>query len=252
MQSILGLKRLTTLIKRRHRVSQVGVEFKRVASFEVPKNITIKGKRKTLSLPNENGVKVSFIEILLDDCYGLRDLQPPISTILDIGANVGLFGVAARMAFPDATIHAYEPNPYILKYLKVQADTFNFNYFAEAIGLKNCTVSLDINKDDSVQTRTRFDSKGDVPQVSFAKGVDRLGGHVDLLKLDCEGAEWKLFQNKDIWHSVSNVAMEYHLWPNHSHEEVNHVVRDMGYTIKSQVPATKTFGLLIAYRKKAL
>ena len=57
-----------------------------------------------------------------------------INNILDVGANIGLFSVAAKIHFPQACIHAYEPNLDVKKYLDHQASTFGFKAIYEAIG----------------------------------------------------------------------------------------------------------------------
>jgi hypothetical protein len=41
----------------------------------------------------------------------LKCHQPSFGTILDIGANVGQFALAAALHFPGATIHSFEPLP---------------------------------------------------------------------------------------------------------------------------------------------
>jgi FkbM family methyltransferase len=46
---------------------------------------------------------------------------------------------------------------------------------------------------------------------SLASAVEALGG-ADLLKLDCEGAEWDLFETVDVWRRIAAITMEYHLW----------------------------------------
>ena len=63
-----------------------------------------------LSFPDEVGVVNDFLSIFLDDDYRLDRVKWPVGTVLDIGANLGFFSIAARNAFPEATIHAYEPN----------------------------------------------------------------------------------------------------------------------------------------------
>ncbi len=167
---------------------------------------------------------------------------------MDIGANVGLFGVAARNAFPAAQIHAYEPNPYLEQYLAVQAKSANFSYFMEAVGLENGRVSLDFNT-DSVQTRSKNDNAGKIPQSSFREALARLGGDVDLVKMDCEGAEWDIFEDRDSWKRVQHLSMEYHLWPYHTHNEVFEVVKHLGFQVREYKPIDN-FGLLIASRSK--
>ena len=52
---------------------------------------------------------------------------------------------------------------------------------------------------------------GDISLVSLRTAVERLGGAVDLLKLDCEGAEWEMFDDLEPFKAVRMVRMEYHL-----------------------------------------
>ena len=51
-----------------------------------------------------------------------------------------------------------------------------------------------------------------VPSVNLPQILERLGGQIDLLKLDVEGSEWPLLLSEDGWEGVRNLTMEYHLW----------------------------------------
>lgn len=239
--------RLFNLIKRRNRAKKLGIGFPRAANFKIPNSLVINGDRKSVSLPIQNGVKIAFVEIFLDDCYGLEELHQPILNVLDIGANVGLFSMAARNRFPQAVIHAYEPNPYLEKHLQIQAHAADFEYFMEAVGLEEGKVSLEF-QEDSVLTRSRVHEAGEIPQVAFRKAIERLGGSVDLAKVDCEGAEWLLFQDPEPWQSVQNLSLEYHLWPDHKHDEIRQVIQNLGFQLKKQIPI-ENYGLLLASRQ---
>jgi FkbM family methyltransferase len=241
------LGRLRVLFTRRARARNWGISFQRAASFVVPDSVILAGERHSLFVPFENGVRVAFLELLLDDCYGLRELSHDVTTILDIGANVGLFGLAARRAFPKAVIHAYEPNLRLEDYLKNQARIARFTYFMEAVGLDRGFVTLD-DHEDSVQTRSHRDAAGLVPQVPFKAAIQRLGGTVDLVKMDCEGAEWEILKDRHTWRHVRCLSMEYHLWSSHTHEEAHHLVQALGFLVRKQVPFTG-FGLLQASRR---
>jgi FkbM family methyltransferase len=241
------LDRLTRLFLRRSRARSLGIGFQRSAGFEMPQRIQLAGQWRPLSLPAENGVRVAFVDLLLDDCYGLRRLKSAPRTIVDVGAHVGLFGVAARALFPHAQIHAYEPNPHLEDHLKVQSQTASFTYSMCAVGLTEGHVSLDYQA-DSVQTRARADQCGTIAQVAFSEIVSRSGGTIDFLKLDCEGAEWEIFRDRAAWEHVNNLGMEYHLWPNHSHDEVAQTVRSLGLSITRQKRSAESFGLLWAGR----
>jgi FkbM family methyltransferase len=205
----------------------------------------LRGRAIAVSLPEESGVRNAFIDILLDDCYGL-DSMSEASTILDVGANVGLFSLAARIAFPKATIHAYEPNSALESHLSTQAAGAGFRYFLEAVGKEDGRVRLEVH-DDSVQTRSHRDPMGLVPQIAFRTAVARLGGTVTLVKLDCEGAEWDLLGDYGTWHGVQRLVMEYHLWSAHTHGEARMLVAALGFTvIKQEEPSD--YGLLLARR----
>lgn len=240
------VQRFFNLVRRITRARNLGVNFQRAATFEIPNSLLINGTRKSLSLPQEQGVKIAFVEIFLDDCYGLKQLPQSSLKILDIGANVGLFSVAARNRFPQAVIHAYEPNPHLEKYLQMQAHTAGFDYFMEAVGLSEGKVSLEFYQ-TSMLTRTRVEEAGEISQVAFRQTIERLGGSVDLAKVDCEGAEWLLFQDKENWQFIQNLSMEYHLMSDHKHDEVRQVIQDLGFHVKKQIPI-RNFGLLLASR----
>ena len=160
-------------------------------------------------------------------CSGWR-VRGDIRTVLDVGANIGLFCLAARIAFPKATVHAYEPNPALKSELAGHAEAAHFRYFLEAVGNGRGTASLDAEPDHSIFGRTWLDAEGLIPQVSLADAVSRLGGNVDLLKLDCEGAEWSLLEVREIWRHVRFVTMEYHLFDGQPHDAIATALEQVG------------------------
>jgi FkbM family methyltransferase len=244
------VQRISTLLNRRRVAAELGVTFRRSATFALPTTIRLGHHDALLNLPTENGVKTAFIDLLLDDCYGcktLRDRRASVNTILDIGGNVGLFGLAARRMFPKARIHCYEPNRLLQPYLSVQAQAGAFDIFLEAVGLEPGTISLELNE-DSVQTRSKQDAGGEIPQIALAEAIARIGGEVDFLKMDCEGAEWEMFKDYSSWRRVRNLAMEYHLFaPEHTSERVKKTIADFGFHLTSFRHLGK-FGLLTASR----
>ena len=71
-------------------------------------------------------------EILHRDYYDLRKFSPgSFDTIIDIGANIGMFSLYARFLQPLARIIAIEPHPAIFKILqdntrRMDIETINF------------------------------------------------------------------------------------------------------------------------------
>lgn len=244
------VNRITALLRRRRAADALKVRFDSSSTFRLPHKILLNGKQVRLSLPDEKGVKVAFIELLLDDCYGCHEfkrLGKKIETVLDIGGNVGLFGIAARSAFPEAKIHCYEPNINLESYLAVQAEAAEFDYFMEAIGLTDGVISLDFTE-ESVLTRSKRDCDGVIPQTAFAKAIERMEGKVDLLKMDCEGSEWDIFKDKESWQKINNLSLEYHLFePEHTEQAVRQTIENLGFRISSFVHIAN-YGLVLASR----
>lgn len=234
---------------RKIRAKKLGIKFNRVASFQLPQQLIVQGKRHQVNVPSEKGMNGEFIEVLLDDCYGVEQLSESLMTIIDVGANVGLFPIATRNRFPQAVIHAYEPHPYLENYLTHQSKIANFIYFMEAVGDRNGKVVLDI-REVSRKTRSTVSESGDIPMVSFRRAIERIGGSVDLAKVDCEGAEWLLFKDTEIWQFVENLSLEYHLGSGHTHAETRQVIQNLGFRIGKQIPIDKWYGSILASRTR--
>lgn len=225
------------------------MKFSRAATFFPPSKLQIAGREVVLNIPDQHGIRVAFVDLLLDDCYQCEKWcgeNQNINNIIDIGANVGIFGLVARQKFPLAKIHAYEPNILLKPYLETQAKAIKMTVFMEGVGKESGRMRLTLH-DDSVQTRSESDQNGEIRMTSFADAIGRIGGKVDLLKIDCEGAEWELFEDSSSWQKIQRVAMEYHLWPSHSHLEVRARIEELGFRVHEQKPS-ENYGLLIASR----
>ncbi|MCY7384007.1 MAG: FkbM family methyltransferase [Microcoleus sp. CAN_BIN18] len=239
--------KIVRLIQRQSRARKLGIKFNRVANFNLPQDLIVLGKRQNVNLPSEKGMDGEFIEVLLDDCYGVEQLDPSLIKVIDIGANVGLFPIAARNRFPQAIIHVYEPNPNLETYLKNQSQIANFQYFMEAVGTGDGKVVLDI-REVSGKSRSRVSESGDIPMISWKRAIERIGGSVDLAKVDCEGAEWLLFEDRDTWQLVQNLSLEYHLWSGHTHAETRQVIENLGFRVRKQIPIDRWYGTILASR----
>jgi FkbM family methyltransferase len=246
----MHLQRGLRLLHRKRRAKKLGFKFPRADNFSIPPEIRIAGQSVPIDCPRESGVLTSFVEILLDDCYGLETATlAPDGRILDVGANAGFFSLAARNAFPDATIHAYEPNPFVLRFIERHAAAADFAIFAEAVGRHDGMIRL-VDHPDSVQVRTHGDPSGHIPQIGFCRAVERVGGRCDLVKLDCEGAEWQILADGGPWRHVDRLVMEYHLWANDQmqHEEICPFLKSIGFRIRRQIACHPAFGVVWATR----
>ena len=247
----LDSARLMHLVQKRLRARRLGVWLGRTRTFALPRSVRLNGERKPIHAPDDVGTRLVFLEVLIADCYRLGDVKPPIRTVLDIGANVGFFCLAARNAFPAATIHAYEPNRALEQYLRAQAAAAGCDYFMEAVGLDDGRVTLEFG-DRAGVTRSRPTETGPIPSVAFRRTIERLGSPVDLAKVDCEGAEWEFLTDREAWAHVRNVTMEYHLAEGtrrRSHDDIARALTDLGFTVKDQDRFHDSTGLIFASRQ---
>jgi len=231
------IKKLHAHLRRLRNARHFGVRFVRRGSFRLPERVKLNGGFVNLSSPNENGARTDFLMCLLDDGYGLAGIQDQPATILDIGANIGFFALAARSFFPSATIHCYEPNPKILPYLEKNAAASGAQVFREAVGAGVGTVFLE-ERGDSNQARTAGATTGlAVPQIGLATAVERLNGKIDLAKIDCEGAEWEMFKDPEPWKAIRHLRMEYHLIGGRRFADVESRLTTLGFEISQHDPA---------------
>jgi FkbM family methyltransferase len=225
-----AFRRIRGWLLRFIRATRLSVPYYRDKHWRTPSTIRLNGKLITISAPADDGTRIAFKDIFLDDVYGLRQLHGSVQTIVDIGAHVGFFSLYARSLFPNATIHAYEPNPDLAEDLDKNAIAGQFRVFPESVGIRSNTVRLSRER-DSVFTRTFEDPQGVVPQVSIEQVIERLGGAVDVLKLDCEGCEWPILESPRSLCAVHFLTMEYHLLGSHSLDEMKRLVRSHGLDI---------------------
>lgn len=239
-------------------MARFGIYYLRSSSFSLS-NIRVQGRRVQLGFPPEERQTLEYElgKILFEDCYQLAALEQKLNgqvkTVLDVGANVGLFGIAARHYFPRAKVHMYEPNSSLKSFLENHCEAIGAEYFIEAVGKNNGTVNLEL-KNGSMHSVTRRDEAGSIRQIAFGEAIERLGGKVDLVKLDCEGAEWSIFERVRDWENVSHLTMEYHLWaePGYEVNDVFDALDRIGFYCWSHIPSPSgQWGMLQASKKIA-
>jgi len=127
--------------------------------------------------------------------------------ILDVGAHVGTYSLAAAALREDLTIHAFEPNPYAfarLRMHKLVNGFWNIEEHTFAAGDKEAFVpfswvkkpTLQIASGGGVGSRTRTDVETTVARMAPIDGLgltETLGSR-PLVKVDVEGGEWRTFR----------------------------------------------------------
>jgi FkbM family methyltransferase len=165
-------------------------------------------------------------ELWWQDEYGLKGLELPAgATVVENGANVGVFSWLLLNRFPEIEVHAVEPHPTNFSALKTNlapwADRVRFYQTAvgECDGKLEMFVPdwLDGVRTDGVagpwHTDPMWRPAGLVESIRLSTLLQKGGiGHIALLKIDIEGAEEELLPefSAGILTNVESIIMEVH------------------------------------------
>ena len=144
----------------------------------------------------------------------------PAKTILDIGANIGILALKLGHLYPDATIHAFEPEPENFSILEKNVagmDRIKIYPF----GLGGADGKMTLNKSDDPTNFGGYSLWGVGSGAAHCEvEIRSLAGwlkearidSVDLIKIDAEGAEYDILSclSDDILERVTYVAGELH------------------------------------------
>jgi len=157
------------------------------------------------------------------DAYRLEGLElPPNPVVVDVGAHIGLFSLKARALWPTARIFAFEPVPATFALLSANLETNGahvaaFNLAVSGPGQETMTLQLDPWGNSGAASSQYasvlpFHAQVEVRTTSLPVFLDKQGiGRVDLLKLDCEGAEYDILNDlPDLSERVGHLRVEIH------------------------------------------
>jgi FkbM family methyltransferase len=138
----------------------------------------------------------------------------PTPRILDVGANIGLFGVFARGRWPQARITAFEPDPdnFRVLDLTVRANQRQGDWDDVPAAVSNAVGELSFVPSHGAKSHLAPSSDDGqtivVPAVDF---FDQIGDGVDLVKMDIEGGEWEILADARLADAaVKVIRLEWH------------------------------------------
>jgi FkbM family methyltransferase len=184
--------------------------------------------------------------------------------IMDIGAGLGDFSIHAACGHPQRAVAAFEPfaeSHRLLQENLVLNGIRNVQAFPLAVGARSGPMLLETATGIAVQHSTA--QAGDtgpaealrVEGITLAEAL-RVAGfdRCDLLKVDCEGGEYDIFQTAtaDVFDRIDRIVMEYHddCTP-HTHTELVDVLGKHGFAIHlRENPVHRRLGFLTAVRHR--
>ena len=168
-------------------------------------------------------------EIFIEKSY-LQKLQKN-PYIIDCGANIGLSVIYMKSQYPDAEIIAFEPDETNFHLLSANIKSFGYNKIMlckEAVWVEK--TILKFTNESSMSSKIDSIDGANSIEVNAIRLKDLLIRNVDFLKIDIEGAEYKVLNDiEDKLHFVKNMFIEYH----GKFEENAELVEMMGIINKS-------------------
>jgi FkbM family methyltransferase len=189
-----------------------------------PKNklikISIPGYLYPVFLRNNASDTQIFTQIFVREELKI-DLKNTPKTIIDGGANIGFASVYFKNKYPDSMVYSIEPEKSNYEVLLKNTSFYN-NMVCYNCGIWNIDGKLKIiNKDAGNESFivTELDTSDDDIDAISAITINKIVHdnnilNIELIKLDIEGSEGKVFENnfKD-WLAISeNILVEIHNW----------------------------------------
>ena len=101
---------------------------------------------------------------------------PRNPTILDVGANIGLFSMSYASIFEGAEIHSFEPVPFIYNYLKRNLEInpkLSSDINAHLFGMSNCIECKQLSI-PAAQQHERYNDQSDIRLFSvLGQGTEK-------------------------------------------------------------------------------
>lgn len=208
------------------------------------KEIKIFGKTVVLTMRDEGDYSVAH-ELFLDHQYRYCDevLKKAKNAVIDIGGHLGFFSLYASLLNPKVPIYSFEPHIGNFELLKKNLK----NNRVKNVVAKNLAVSdklgeidLILSKEDlnhsTVYVIEPTDEVQKVQAITLEKIFDRHNiGQCDLLKIDCEGAEFAILEDSppEVLNRVSNIFLEYHDWvPEKDHSQLKKLLEARGFNVE--------------------
>ncbi len=162
--------------------------------------------------------------------------------ILDCGANIGLSSIYFKTIYPNAILHAYEPDSKLFDVLKqnIESNKFsNVHLHQAAIWIADTELSFDNKGSEASHIDLSGTSANMVKALSLANLLSQFE-HIDLLKMDIEGAEYEVVQSCVAHlHKIENFFLEYHGKVNETHKLVTllDIVKTAGFNVYIKMAA---------------
>lgn len=146
-------------------------------------------------------------EVCVLDVYGLKDRQLS-GTVIDVGAHIGSFSMMVKRLFPHVHVIAFEPNVENIDLLERNCLENGVEVSAYRLAVWGELQTMQVQGEGPTSYTV---PGGDVFGITLDEVLEK-HEEVDLLKLDCEGAEVSaiLGAHPTTMHKIKSIVGEFH------------------------------------------
>lgn len=165
--------------------------------------------------------------------------------VVDIGGNIGLFSLfAAPLA---KAVHIYEPSSMHIETIEANLEFNNLRkkdgkdivVYKEAVSTEVGELELHHNQNTTMFSLSPLvDDKSipteKVPTVTMKEVLERIG-HINFLKIDPEGEEFKIIASPEFEEAskeIDALVVELHSWAGVPYQNMIQMLQDYGYTVE--------------------
>jgi FkbM family methyltransferase len=177
-----------------------------------------KEKVYSLLMPNDNLSECVFMEVFAYKCYPLlplEDYKPKV--VVDVGGFIGDSALYFHLFYPEAEVHVFEPAKKNLFYLSRNLkDYANIKIHPYGLAEESNDVEIFLGFGGAQNSRFMNDetttNREKIRLKSVQEEVEKIGGHIDILKVDIEGGEVAVIEQflKHAKNEIPMIYFEYH------------------------------------------
>jgi len=159
-----------------------------------------------------------IVRILKGDTYPLVEGLGTVTSIVDIGANVGAATVMLALRYPDAVVHSFEPGPTPYELLSRNAAAIprvQLHPYGLADSDRECKLYRSTWDPMSASVLSSAENTGDFDTIRLRKASQALReeaiSSIDILKVDTEGCEVPVLADlAELAKAARVIYLEYH------------------------------------------
>ena len=210
---------------------------------KVPIRLTLRSGHRISCRANEI---FQIVEVFISGDYENSEISfPEVRTVLDVGANIGVATIWFSERCPLARIFAVEPSSEasarLLRNINRNGLGNRVSVLTVALGEGGRPLYLVFGEHSGVShTDTEpHDGSQMVWSADLKTILEIVGGHVDVMKLDCEGAEYDIILGADnhTLSQIDNIVGEYHGPDLSAHASLFSRLEEAGFKVSHQGPS---------------